>query len=120
MSFSIKKFLGITRELPFTDVENDILTQLQANRKVTMAELIPDGMMVEFINTIYSDRKLKAILNRIYSSELIRNRADSRRAFLEDSLRWCLFKNHFGRRLILYHGIDPPNVVKMILKDIDI
>ena len=120
ISFSIKKFLGITKEMPFTDFEKDILTQLQANRKVAIAELIPDSMIIEFITTIYSDRRLKSVIHSIDSSELMRDKADSRRAFLEDSIRSCLSINRFGRRLILYHGIDPQTVVKMMLIDINI
>ena len=120
ISFLINKFLGTTKEAPFTDFEKDILTQLQSNRKAAIAELIPDSMIIEFINTIYSDRRLKSVIHSIYSSELLRNKADSRRAFLQDSIHSCLSINHFGRRLILYHGIDPQTVVKMMLTDINV
>ena len=120
IGFLIKKFLGTTKEVPFTDFEKDILTQLQSNRKATVAELIPDSMIIEFITTIYSDRRLKSVIHSVYSSELIRNKADSRRAFLEDSIRSCLSINRFSRRLILYHGIDPQTVVKRMLIDIKV
>jgi hypothetical protein len=120
MSFSIKKFLGLTIEPPLTDVEIRLLTQLQVNRKATMVELIPDNMMIQFITTIYPDRNLKSITKKIYRSKFIGDKADLRRAYLEDLIHSCLSINRFGRKLLLYHGIDPQTVVNIMLIDINL
>lgn len=120
MSFSIKKFLGLTIEPPLTDVETRLLTQLKVNRRVAVTEFIPDNMMIQFMTTIYSERNLKSITKKIYRSELIGDKADLRRAYLEDLIHSCLSINRFGRKLILYHGIDPQTLVKIMLIDINL
>ena len=120
MTFSIMKFLGLSVEPPLTDVEIHIFTQLQTNRKVTMAELIPDNMVIPFMTTIYSDLRLKSITKEIYRSKLIGDKADLRRAYLEELIHSSLSINRFGRKLLLYHGIDPQNVVNIMLRDINL
>jgi uncharacterized membrane protein len=120
MSFSIKKFLGLTIEPPLTDIETCLLTQLQANRKVALKEIIPDTLMIQFITTIYSDRNLKSITKKICRSKFIGDKADLRISYYaEDLLRSCLSMNHFGRNLILHHGINPQAVVDIMLRDIN-
>ena len=103
---------------PLNSVETDLLTKLQANRKVVLYQEIPDNMMNEFISSIYSNRQLVRIIKKAYRSRLIGDRADVSRMYLEYLLRLALTTNQFGARLIVHHGVDPEIIITIILKDI--
>ena len=103
---------------PLNAVETNLLTKLQANRKVVLYQEIPDNMMNEFISSIYSNRQLVRIIKKAYRSRLIGDRADVSRVYLEYLLRLALTANQFGARLIVHHGVDPEIIITIILKDI--
>ena len=120
MGFSMKKFLGPRQEnLPFKESENRLFIQLQANRKMALAEIIPEGLMIQFLTNIFPDGQLRAITNAVYNTKSIDGES-LRRIYLEDILRSTLSINRFGRKLILHHQVDPEDIVKIMLRDIDI
>lgn len=116
---SLKKSLGITKEPPLTDSETRLLTQLQANRKTALEQVLPDEMRTEFMTSVYSDRHLESIVKEIYRYELIGDNADLRRTLLENAIRLSLSIKRFGRNLILYHAIDPGTVAQIMLRDVN-
>jgi hypothetical protein len=115
---NIKRFLGMKEKLDFSGSDSDLLVNLQATRETALRHIIPTRMMHEFMNSVYPDQHLKSIVKDIYHtyhdylmSEELRN------MYLQDSLRLSLSVKGFGRRLILYHSIDPEVIVKTMLSD---
>jgi len=119
MGFSISKLFG-PGEPPFSDAENKLLTQLQANRKDALYQQIPDKMMTEFMTVIFPDRQLRSIVKRVFRSKLISDKPSLRGGYLEDTIRLSLSMNRFSSRLILHHGIDARAVAGVMLKDISL
>jgi hypothetical protein len=118
MNFSIKKFLGLATEPPLSDIDTRLFAQLQANRKVALAEIIPDELMLRFMTGILSDRNLKMITQMVSRARFTNGNANLHGAYLEDLIRACLATNHFGRKLIVHYGIDPQSIVDIMLRDI--
>jgi hypothetical protein len=119
MSFSIGKLFG-PGEPPFSEDENRLLAQLQANRKSVLYQQIPDKMMTEFMTGIFSDRQLVRIVSKVYRSKLIADKPSLRGIYLEDLIRYALTINRFSTRLILHHGVGPQAVAAILLKDISL
>jgi hypothetical protein len=119
MSFldKISKFFRIKRVPPLTESESRLLIQLQSNRQVAL-QLIPDDMKKEFLSSVYSNRGLKVIAMEAYRSRFVSE--DRRGEFIKDLIAAHIGIKGFGINLVLRYGIDPEDVYRIMLRDINL
>jgi hypothetical protein len=96
------------------DDQQQMLEQLQTNRAKAVY-IIPEGWWKEFLNSVYSDRRLKYIAIQAFTSPA--SMGIYRLEYVKGHLNTCLGIRGFGNRLAA-NGVDPKRVVNVMLENI--
>jgi hypothetical protein len=102
------------RDKPLSDDQQRMLEQLQTNRAKAVY-IIPEGLWKEFLNSVFSDSRLKYIAVRALTSP--ESRGIYRSEYVSGHINTCLGIRSFGTRLMAM-GVDPKCVVNEMLENI--
>jgi hypothetical protein len=102
------------RTTPLSDDQQLMLEQLQTNRAKAVY-IIPQSLWKEFLNSVYSDARLKSIAIQAFASPA--SVGKYRSEYVAGHLNTCLGAGDFGTRLTA-SGVDPKRVVSVMLENI--
>ncbi len=114
---NLGQFLGIKQDPPLTEIEIQLLSHLKFNRNLAI-QSIPDDMKGEFIAYIFSDKGLQKAVKEIFRNPFVTNK--NRGEYARMLISSYIGIKGFGVRLILHHMIDPDDIYKKMLRDINL